>query len=54
MLVFKARKNPKFVNELFSKGDLKDRKRDLVEKVVTDMDNKNSFIDSSRTVIKQI
>ena len=54
MLVVKAKRNPKFINELFDKEILKDRKRDRIEEVVTQMDSADTFIDSSRTVIKQI
>ena len=54
MLVVKAKRNPDFISELFDKEILKDRKRDRIEAVVNQMDTADSFIDSSRTVIKQI
>ena len=54
MLVVKAKRNPKFISELFDKEILKDRKRDRIEEVINQMDSADTFIDSSRTVIKQI
>ena len=52
-LVSKAKRNPKFISELFSKQDLKEKKSDIVEKVVTEMIENDEFIDSSTTVIKK-
>ena len=54
MLVVKAKRNPNFISELFDKEILKDRKRDRIEEVINQMDSADTFIDSSRTVIKQI
>ena len=46
MLVSKARKNPRFVDELFAKQELKQIKYSEVEEVVSKMIENNEFIDS--------
>ena len=49
-LVAKAKKNPKFISELFSNEQLKEKKRELIHDVVEEMRVKNVFIDSCKMV----
>jgi hypothetical protein len=54
VLVHKANRKPKFIEELFAKQDLFEVKRVLVEEVVNDMVDKNVFIDSCQAIIAKI
>jgi len=50
ILVSKAKSKPKFISELFSRRDLKESKRELVQEVVEEMRDNNVFIDSCKMV----
>ena len=54
LLVSKARKNPKFIEELFTKEHIRQQKFDIISTVVEEMNQKDQFIDSSKSVIKQV
>ena len=54
LYVTEARKNPRFIRDLFSKRKLKQKKKDLVKQAVEDMSSKNDFIDSCRSVVKHV
>jgi hypothetical protein len=51
MLVSKARKKPKFMDELFAKQDLRQLKTSRVQQVVNDMTSNDAFIDSCKCVV---
>ena len=54
MLVSKARRKPKFVQELFVKEDIRRFKRCKVESVVQGMVDGDEFIDSCKTVTTKV
>ena len=53
-LIIKARKKPKFIGELFAKESIKQQKYDIIEDVVQELNEKDHFIDSASSVIKQV
>ena len=53
-LIIKARKKPKFIDELFAKETMKQQKYDIIKDVVEEMNEKDHFIDSASSVIKHI
>jgi len=53
-LVSKASKNPRFIDELFSKQELKSIKYSEVEDVVNTMIDNNEFIDSCKYVTNKV
>ena len=54
MLVSKAKRKPKFIQELFVKEDIQRFKQGKVESVVRDMVENNEFIDSCKTVTAKV
>ena len=54
MLVSKAKRKPKFIQELFIKEDIQRFKQDKVESVVQGMVEANEFIDSFKTVATKV
>ena len=53
-LVRKARKNPKFIDEITAKEDLKEAKAAAFTKVVDQLVKSNVFIDNSMLVMDQV
>ena len=47
MLVSKARKNTKFIAELFDKPNMEELKFEIIEKVINDLFEKDAFVDSA-------
>ena len=53
MLVSRAKKNPKFIAEIFNKEENSGQKQERIEKVVQEMVQKDEFIDSCKAVVKR-
>ena len=53
-LVSKARKNPKFVAEIFDKPDMETLKYDIISKFVNELITQDAFIDSCDQVLEKI
>ena len=49
-LISKAQKNPKFIKELFDRDNINVHKKYAVDKVLNDMNEKDIFIDSCKSV----
>lgn len=54
ILVAKAKRKPKMLEELLSMQHLKQRKTELIEKVVDELVIKDAFIDSCDFVLKEV
>lgn len=50
----KAKKNPQFIKELFSKPEAKQIKKSAITEIVVELNNKDAFIDSRASVIKAV
>ena len=48
--VSKAKKNPKFISELFAKEEMQEKKVEMVKEVVEEMRDNDVFIDSCKMV----
>ena len=46
----KAKKNPKFISELFAKEEMQEKKVEMVKEVVEEMRDNDVFIDSCKMV----
>ena len=50
----KAKKNPKFISELFANEELQEKKVEMVKEVVEEMRDNDVFIDSCKMVTKEV
>ena len=52
--VSKAKKNQKFISELFAKEEIQEKKVEMVKEVVEEMRDNDVFIDSCKMVTKEV